>query len=111
MLVGYADIHGDLLPINNDDNSHKAVSTTNPLLRIFIQKKEEADYSAFGTDTLIRKKNVLSNVLRPHNHRKKPHIVISVPQDFRPVSSIIDVDILPKTHRRVRLEAPGFLHP
>lgn len=37
--MGYADIHGDLLPINNDDNYHKAVSTANPLLRIFIQKK------------------------------------------------------------------------
>ncbi|OBS65348.1 hypothetical protein A6R68_06117 [Neotoma lepida] len=111
VLVGYADIHGDLLPINNDDNYHKAVSTANPLLRIFIQKKEEADYSAFGTDTLIRKKNVLSNVLRPDNHRKKPHIVISMPQDFRPVSSIIDVDILPETHRRVRLYKYGTEKP
>ncbi|KAM9249536.1 partitioning defective 6 homolog beta [Dugong dugon] len=111
VLVGYADIHGDLLPINNDDNYHKAVSTANPLLRIFIQKKEEADYSAFGTDTLIRKKNVLTNVLRPDNHRKKPHIVISMPQDFRPVSSIIDVDILPETHRRVRLYKYGTEKP
>lgn len=111
VLVGYADIHGDLLPINNDDNYHKAVSTANPLLRIFIQKKEEADYSAFGTDTLIRKKNMLSNVLRPDNHRKKPHIVISMPQDFRPVSSIIDVDILPETHRRVRLYKYGTEKP
>lgn len=72
---------------------------------------EEADYSAFGTDTLIRKKNVLSNVLRPDNHRKKPHIVISMPQDFRPVSSIIDVDILPETHRRVRLYKYGTEKP
>ncbi|XP_008833381.1 partitioning defective 6 homolog beta isoform X2 [Nannospalax galili] len=111
VLVGYADIHGDLLPINNDDNYHKAVSTANPLLRIFIQKKEEADYSAFGTDTLIRRKNVLSNVLRPDNHRKKPHLVISMPQDFRPVSSIIDVDILPETHRRVRLYKYGTEKP
>lgn len=39
VLVGYTDIHGDLLPINNDDNYHKAVSTANPLLRIFIQRK------------------------------------------------------------------------
>lgn len=111
VLVGYADIHGDLLPINNDDNYHKAVSTACPLLRIFIQKKEEADYSAFGTDTLIKKKNVLTNVLRPDNHRKKPHIVISMPQDFRPVSSIIDVDILPETHRRVRLYKYGTEKP
>lgn len=41
MLLGYADIHGDLLPINNDDNFHKAVSSANPLLRIIISKKGE----------------------------------------------------------------------
>ncbi|XP_009997064.1 PREDICTED: partitioning defective 6 homolog beta [Chaetura pelagica] len=111
VLVGYTDIHGDLLPINNDDNYHKAVSTANPLLRIFIQRKEDADYSAFGTDTMTRKKNVLSNVLRPDNHKKKPHIVISMPKDFRPVSSIIDVDILPETHRRVRLYKYGTDKP
>ncbi|XP_040432375.1 partitioning defective 6 homolog beta [Cygnus olor] len=111
VLVGYTDVHGDLLPINNDDNYHKAVSTANPLLRIFIQRKEDADYSAFGTDTMTRKKNVLSNVLRPDNHKKKPHIVISMPQDFRPVSSIIDVDILPETHRRVRLYKYGTDKP
>lgn len=70
---------------------------------------EDADYSAFGTDTMARKKNVLSNVLRTDNHRKKPHI--SMPQDFRPVSSIIDVDILPETHRRVRLYKYGTEKP
>uniref|UniRef100_A0AC11E6T5 Par-6 family cell polarity regulator beta n=1 Tax=Ovis aries TaxID=9940 RepID=A0AC11E6T5_SHEEP len=75
------------------------------------EEQEEADYSAFGTDTLIKKKNVLTNVLRPDNHRKKPHIVISLPQDFRPVSSIIDVDILPETHRRVRLYKYGTEKP
>nr|XP_025043696.1 partitioning defective 6 homolog beta [Pelodiscus sinensis] len=111
VLVGYIDIHGDLLPINNDDNYHKAVSTANPLLRVFIQRKEDADYSAFGTVTMTRKKNVLSNVLRPDNHRKKPHVVISMPRDFRPVSSIIDVDILPETHRRVRLYKYGTDKP
>lgn len=54
---------------------------------------------------------MLSHVLRPDNHRKKPHIVISMPQDFRPVSSIIDVDILPETHRRVRLYKYGTEKP
>ncbi|XP_026882756.2 partitioning defective 6 homolog beta isoform X2 [Electrophorus electricus] len=39
LLVGYADIHGDLLPINNDDNYHKAISTAAPLLRLFLQRK------------------------------------------------------------------------
>uniref|UniRef100_H3AHQ4 PB1 domain-containing protein n=1 Tax=Latimeria chalumnae TaxID=7897 RepID=H3AHQ4_LATCH len=39
IMIGYADVHGDLLPINNDDNFFKAVSTANPLLRIFIQRQ------------------------------------------------------------------------
>ncbi|KAJ8265236.1 hypothetical protein COCON_G00143350 [Conger conger] len=112
LLVGYADIHGDLLPINNDDNYHKAISTASPLLRLFLQRKEEADYSAFGTDSLTRKKTVLSTVLlRPDNNRKKPAVIISLPRDFRPVSSIIDVDILPETHRRVRLYKHGQEKP
>ncbi|KAM9343660.1 partitioning defective 6 homolog beta [Pholidichthys leucotaenia] len=113
LLVGYADVHGDLLPINNDDNYHKAISTANPLLRLFLQRKEEADYTTFGTDSLTRKKNtVLSAVLlRPDPSRKKPPVIISLPRDFRPVSSIIDVDILPETHRRVRLYKHGQEKP
>lgn len=39
LLVGYADVHGDLLPINNDDNYHKAITTASPLLRLFLQRK------------------------------------------------------------------------
>ncbi|KAL2104140.1 hypothetical protein ACEWY4_001008 [Coilia grayii] len=39
LLVGYADVHGDLLPINNDDNYHKAITTAAPLLRLFLQRK------------------------------------------------------------------------
>ncbi|CDQ88429.1 unnamed protein product [Oncorhynchus mykiss] len=42
VLLGYADIYGDLLPINNDDNFYKALSSANPLLRIIIQKRGEA---------------------------------------------------------------------
>lgn len=113
LLVGYADVHGDLLPINNDDNYHKAISTASPLLRLFLQRKEEADYTTFCTDSLTRKKNtVLSAVLlRPDTNRKKPPVIISLPRDFRPVSSIIDVDILPETHRRVRLYKHGQEKP
>ncbi|XP_008286481.1 partitioning defective 6 homolog beta [Stegastes partitus] len=113
LLVGYADVHGDLLPINNDDNYHKAISTASPLLRLFLQRKEEADYTTFGTDSLTRKKNTgLSAVLlRPDTNRKKPPVIISLPKDFRPVSSIIDVDILPETHRRVRLYKHGQEKP
>lgn len=45
MLLGYADIQGDLLPINNDENFHKAVSSANPLLRIIITKKGKTSYN------------------------------------------------------------------
>uniref|UniRef100_A0A7N6BTG7 Par-6 partitioning defective 6 homolog beta (C. elegans) n=1 Tax=Anabas testudineus TaxID=64144 RepID=A0A7N6BTG7_ANATE len=113
LLVGYADVHGDLLPINNDDNYQKAISTASPLLRLFLQRKEEADYTTFGTDSLTRKKNTVLSVvlLRPDTTRKKPPVIISLPKDFRPVSSIIDVDILPETHRRVRLYKHGQEKP
>ncbi|KAL2308180.1 hypothetical protein Nmel_001184, partial [Mimus melanotis] len=39
VMIGYADVHGDLLPINNDDNFFKAVSSAHPLLRVFIQRQ------------------------------------------------------------------------
>lgn len=45
MLLGYADIQGDLLPINNDENFHKAVSSASPLLRIIITKKGKTRYN------------------------------------------------------------------
>ncbi|XP_036371468.1 par-6 family cell polarity regulator gamma b [Megalops cyprinoides] len=110
VMIGYADIHGDLLPINNDDNFCKAVSTAHPLLRIFIQRQEEVDYSNFGTNTLTRRKKA-GVTLRNDVNRKRPHIRIGMPQDFRPVSSIIDVDILPESHRRVRLYRHGSDKP
>ncbi|XP_051519560.1 partitioning defective 6 homolog gamma-like [Myxocyprinus asiaticus] len=110
LMIGYADVHGDLLPINNNENFCKAVSTAHPLLRIFIQRQEEVDYSNFGTSTLTRKKKAVVT-LRNDLNRKQPHICIGMPQDFRPVSSIIDVDILPESHRRVRLYRHGSDKP
>ncbi|XP_061597808.1 par-6 family cell polarity regulator gamma b [Cololabis saira] len=111
MMIGYADVHGDLLPINNDDNFCKAVSTAHPLLRIFIQRQEEVDYTTFGTNTITRKKKAVVALRNSDINRKRPHIRIGMPQDFRPVSSIIDVDILPESHRRVRLYRHGSDKP
>ncbi|XP_028908210.1 partitioning defective 6 homolog gamma isoform X2 [Ornithorhynchus anatinus] len=109
VLIGYADVHGDLLPINNDDNFFKAVSSANPLLRVFIQR-QEVDHCSFGTSTLTRRKKALVT-LRSEPPRRRPHLDIGLPHDFRPVSSIIDVDILPETHRRVRLYRHGCQKP
>lgn len=39
------------------------------------------------------------------------HTVISLPEDFRRVSAIIDVDIVPETHRRVKLMKDGSDRP
>ncbi|KAL7381664.1 hypothetical protein ABVT39_009082 [Epinephelus coioides] len=110
VMIGYADVHGDLLPINNDDNFCKAVSTAHPLLRIFIQR-QEVDYSNYGTNTITRKKKAVVALRNNDINRKRPHIRIGMPQDFRPVSSIIDVDILPESHRRVRLYRHGSDKP
>ncbi|NXO03307.1 PAR6B protein, partial [Rhinopomastus cyanomelas] len=107
VLLGYTDVHGDLLPINNDDNYHKALSSANPLLRVIIQKAE-SDAGVFASNSLQRRKKGL---LRPAHYRAKPHLLIGLPQDFRQISSIIDVDILPETHRRVRLHKHGSDKP
>ncbi|KAG7523308.1 partitioning defective 6-like alpha-like [Solea senegalensis] len=116
VILGYADVQGDLLPINNDDNFHKAVSSANPLLRIIITKREDEPV-VFGTNSLQRRKKGLGLTgLRPtgsgSTHSKnKPGLMIGLPQNFRQISSIIDVDILPETHRRVRLHKHGTHKP
>uniref|UniRef100_A0A8C1ZYY5 Par-6 family cell polarity regulator gamma a n=1 Tax=Cyprinus carpio TaxID=7962 RepID=A0A8C1ZYY5_CYPCA len=103
VLIRYADVQGDLLPINNDDNFCKAVTSTQTLLRIFIQLQEEADHDITGAEDTTKRK-------KPVSQRKTP-FQISMPQNFRPVSSIIDVDIIPECHRRVRLYRQGSDRP
>lgn len=44
-------------------------------------------------------------------HLARPRINISLPEDFRRVSAIIDVDIVPETHRRVKLMKNGSDKP
>ena len=63
-----------------------------------------ASYRATNLINQIKNFKDFSTTLTSHNHssNQKP-FVISYPEDFRPVSAIIDVDILPDTYRRVRL--------
>ncbi|XP_017296425.1 partitioning defective 6 homolog alpha isoform X2 [Kryptolebias marmoratus] len=116
VLLGYADIHGDLLPINNDENFYKAVSSANPLLRIIITKREDEPV-VYGTNSLQRRKKGLGLTgLRTTgsgtiHSKSKSGLMIGPPQNFRQISSIIDVDILPETHRRVRLHKHGTKKP
>ncbi|KXJ17872.1 partitioning defective 6 homolog beta [Exaiptasia diaphana] len=99
----YTDIHGDLLPINNDDNLLVAITTAKPLLRLFVQRKGEGyGQNGLPPEVQLRKKTMFSNITH-QNKSTLSRVNISTPQDFRRVSAIVDVDILPETHRRVRL--------
>ncbi|XP_032710073.1 partitioning defective 6 homolog alpha isoform X1 [Lontra canadensis] len=112
VLLGYTDAHGDLLPLTNDDSLHRALATGPPPLRLLVQKRAEADSSglAFPSNSLQRrKKGLLLWPVAPL--RTRPPLLISLPQDFRQVSSVIDVDLLPETHRRVRLHKHGSDRP
>ncbi|XP_048211277.1 partitioning defective 6 homolog alpha [Perognathus longimembris pacificus] len=111
VLLGYTDAHGDLLPLTNDDSLHRALASGPPPLRLLVQKRE-ADSSglAFASNSLQRRKKGL--LLRPvASLRTRPPLLISLPRDFRQVSSVIDVDLLPETHRRVRLHKHGSDRP
>ncbi|KAH7636397.1 partitioning defective 6-like protein gamma-like protein [Dermatophagoides farinae] len=102
-------IHGDLLPINNDTNFALAIASAKPLLRLIVQRKGESiDYlNNYG-----KKKNFLGNILPAvSSSSSKNRLAISAPEDFRQVSSIIDVDIVPETCRRVRLVKHGSDKP
>lgn len=66
-----------------------------------------------GFGTLQRKKKTPITKFIGQNERTPPRklVAISFPEDFRRVSAIIDVDIVPETHRRVRLMKNGSEKP
>jgi len=109
-LISYTDPRdGDLLPINNDDNLAIALTNARPLLRIIIQRKGDSleDIIGYGT---FKHRNLISSILGGTPGKSKT-LCISNPHDFRQVSSIIDVDIVPDTQRRVRLLKHGSDRP
>ncbi|XP_077283628.1 partitioning defective protein 6 [Arctopsyche grandis] len=109
-LVSYTDPRdGDLLPINNDDNLGRALHTARPLLRVIIQRKGDSleELNGYGT---MRPRNIISSILGGTPGKTKS-LAISNPHDFRQVSAIIDVDIVPETCRRVRLLKHGSDKP
>ena len=61
-----------------------------------------------GYGTAQRRRNKLSKfVPTSTNDVRSPQVTISLPEDFRRVSAIIDVDVVPATQRRVRLMKSG----
>lgn len=57
-MIGYADVHGDLLPINNDDNFFKAVSSAHPLLRVFIQRQGKMQFHFSASECAVTRGRV-----------------------------------------------------
>ena len=66
-----------------------------------------------GYGTVQRKRNLISQLITGGGETKpaRPHVAIGMPEDFRCVSAIIDVDILPETQRRVKLMKNGVDRP
>jgi len=105
-IVKYADPRdNDLLPITNDDNYLAALKNARPLLRLVIQREGES-----YEDHLRSRGTFLGTILgTPKQH--KTVLTISNPKEFRQVSAIIDVDIVPDTCRRVKLLKHGSDKP
>ncbi|XP_056273329.1 partitioning defective 6 homolog alpha [Pseudoliparis swirei] len=80
-------------------------------------QEQKGEPVVFATNSLQRRKKGLgltglrSTVTGSSHSRGRPGLMIGTPQNFRQISSIIDVDILPETHRRVRLHKHGSHRP
>lgn len=87
-LISYIDPRdNDLLPINNDDNYHRALTIARPLLRIIVQKKGDSFEDTMGYGTM-RPKNLISSLLGQTPVKSKT-LAISNPHDFRQVGEKI----------------------
>lgn len=103
----------DLLPINNTDNYTRALLTARPLLRLVIQRQGEWCQDSYYTGRKSGAGQTLLNSMLHGGTPKQNRTVISIsqPSEFRQVSAIIDVDVVPDTCRRVRLLKHGSDKP
>ena len=103
----------DLLPINNTDNYLRAMKNAKSPLRLVIQRQgecEETFYTGRGRGH-GQTTSLLTSMLHGTPKQGKSVISISQPSEFRQVSAIIDVDVVPETCRRVRLLKHGSDKP
>lgn len=90
VLISYTDpIEKDELPITNNNNLQKAISTSKSMLRVQLYKETDAD--------------MMYQKLSKQQEKKMSVLQISAPKEFRQVSSVIDADTLPQWKRRVKL--------
>lgn len=139
-VIFYLDSENFLLPINNDYNLAKAISSANlinirsinnnndnysiassqysyskrPYLQLFLEKKTLfLNYHGRNLTGKFKKSQHykgLSSLIQSSNGQSlRPSI--SMPEDFREVSSIIDVNMVPETCRRVRIAKHGSDKP
>lgn len=89
-LISYIDSRdNDLLPINNDDNYNRALTTARPMLRLIVQKKGDSFEDTMGYGTM-RPKNLISSLLGQTPVKSKT-LAISNPHDFRQVSKNLHI--------------------
>lgn len=86
-----------------------------PFLKLYIEKKDAITDYYNGNLSGKYKKNQpfkgISNLILPSHDQNHQRPSIGMPEDFRQVSSIIDVDIVPETCRRVRIVKHGSDRP
>lgn len=74
-----------------------------------ISGENYAELNGYGT--VQKKKKLMKGKSTDATSVGRSRILISMPEDFRRVSAIIDVDIVPETHRRVKLMKNGSDKP
>ncbi|KAL3317744.1 PB1 [Cichlidogyrus casuarinus] len=95
-----------LLPITNDVTLENAFKFCKYLLRTLLLNQGETTCGGSSQSFLVKKDaaRIIRNI-EPGSNITQAHI--NLMQDFRPVSSIIDIDLVPETMRRVRLIRTG----
>lgn len=83
--------------------TYKNIVLTDLFTGIAFVSGEGYGQNGLPPEVQLRKKNIFSNIAQVNKSSAYNRLAIGTPQDFRRVSAIVDVDILPETHRRVRL--------
>ena len=79
------------------------------VLCIYVLGESYGEMNGYGSQP-VKKRNAISKLISA-DASPKPRIKISLMEDFRRVSAIIDVDIVPESHRRVKLMKNGSDKP
>ncbi|CAN0369599.1 partitioning defective 6 homolog beta-like [Lampetra fluviatilis] len=112
LVVCYTVSDGSLLPITNSHNFAKAIAGAAPLLRITVTIADDAQLAtAAVSSSAIAKRGVFSGLRGRDGAPHAPRLPVGPPRDFHPLSSLIDVDVLPASLRRVRLYRNGSARP